>query len=207
MLSPLASGMPSTNTRPRTLTQVSDIRGRVLGSNCHGENDDAFHFCQWCAAPSSYASKDSNTTALLYIDKYAIEQRFAQFTKAVWRINHPHADRMSPVYYSNICCSSECRAAQCTYMATVQPSGVVALLCWLESLSEKRRRVVYARDCELGDTSDLSNCSTAGHTLRYAHDSLRTNCVSKLAMAYKRDLGSPTTGKVRLERATRSEAI
>ena len=82
MLSPLTSGIPSTNTPPRTLTQVSDIRGRVLCSNCHGENDDAFHFCQWCAAPSPYASKDSDT-ALLYIDKYAIEQRFAQFTKAV----------------------------------------------------------------------------------------------------------------------------
>ena len=37
-----------------------------------------------------------------------------------WRINHPHADRTSPAYYSNICCNSECRAAQCAYMATTQ---------------------------------------------------------------------------------------
>ena len=82
MLSPLARGIPSTNTPLRTLTQVSDIRGRVLCSNYHGENDDAFHFCQWCAAPSPCASKDSDT-ALLYVDKYAIEQRLTQFTKAV----------------------------------------------------------------------------------------------------------------------------
>ena len=36
-----------------------------------------------------------------------------------------------------------------------------------------------------------SNCSTTedGCTLRYVHDSLRTNYVSKLAMAYERDLG------------------
>ena len=74
-------------------------------------------------------------------------------------------------------------------MGTVQPSGVVALLCWLEPFSKKRRRGVYARDCEVVDTSELSNCSTAGRTLRYAHDSMRTNCVSKLAMAYERDLG------------------
>ena len=42
----------------------------------------AFHFCQWYAAPSTDGSKDSDT-ALLCIDEHAIEQRFAQFTKAV----------------------------------------------------------------------------------------------------------------------------
>ena len=40
------------------------------------------HFCQWCVAPSPYDLQDSDT-ALLYIDKYTIEQRFAQSTKAV----------------------------------------------------------------------------------------------------------------------------
>ena len=52
-------------------------------------------------------------------------------------------------------------------------------------------KAVHARDCEAVGTSELSNCSTTeeGCTLRYAHHSLRTNYVSKLAMAYKRDLG------------------
>ena len=49
---------------------------------CHGENNDAFHFCQWCAVPSTYNSRDSDTT-LLCRNEYAIEQRFAQVTKAV----------------------------------------------------------------------------------------------------------------------------
>ena len=49
---------------------------------CHGENNATFHFCQWCAAPSTYGSRDSDT-ALLCINEYAIVQRFAQFTKAV----------------------------------------------------------------------------------------------------------------------------
>ena len=64
-------------------------------------------------------------------------------------------------------------------------------LCWLESCSEKRRTAVHARDCEAIDTSELSNCSTTGKgfTLRYAHDSLRTIYVPKLAMVYERDLG------------------
>ena len=73
----------------------------------------------------------------------------------------------------------------------VQPNDVVTFLCWLDTCSEKRRTAVYAMDCEAVGTSELSNCSTTeeGCTLRYAHDSLRTNYVSKLAMAYERDLG------------------
>ena len=31
---------------------------------CHGENNDAFRFCQWCAAPSMYDSRDSDTSML-----------------------------------------------------------------------------------------------------------------------------------------------
>ena len=71
-----------TNTPPRTLIRVSDTRGRALCSKCHGENNDAFHFCQWCVAPSTYGSWDSDT-ALLCIDENATVQRFAQFTKAM----------------------------------------------------------------------------------------------------------------------------
>ena len=81
VLSLLVRGIPVTNNPPRTLIRVSDTRGRVLCSKCYGENDDAFD-CQWCAVPSTYGSRDSDT-ALLCIDEYAIEQRFAQFTKAV----------------------------------------------------------------------------------------------------------------------------
>ena len=62
-----------TTLTPWTLIRVSDTRGRVLYSKCHGENDDAFHFCQWCTAPSTYGSRGSDT-ALLCIDEYAIEQ-------------------------------------------------------------------------------------------------------------------------------------
>ena len=72
----LVCGIPVANTLPRSLIRVSDTRGRVLFSKCHGKNDDAFHFCQWCASPSTYDSRDSDTT-LLYIDEYTIEQRFA----------------------------------------------------------------------------------------------------------------------------------
>ena len=76
-------------------------------------------------------------------------------------------------------------------MIMAQPNDVVTFLCWLDSCSEKRRTAVHARDCEEVGTSKLPNCSTTeeGCTLRYAHDSLRTSYVSKLATAYERDLG------------------
>ena len=76
-------------------------------------------------------------------------------------------------------------------MGMAQPNDVVTFLCWLDFCSEKRRTTVHARDCEAVGTSELPNCSTTeeGCTLRYAHDSLRENYVSKLAMAYERDLG------------------
>ena len=80
-------------------------------------------------------------------------------------------------------------------MAMAQLSDVVAFLCWLDSCPEKRRTEIHARDCEAVGTSELSNYFTTevGCTLRYAHDSLRTNRVSKLAMAYELDL-SVTNG-------------
>ena len=76
-------------------------------------------------------------------------------------------------------------------MVMAQPNDVVTFLCRLDSCSEKRCTAVHARDCEAVGTSERSNRSMTeeGCTLRYAHDSLSTNYVSKLAMAYERDLG------------------
>ena len=188
MLSLLVGGIPVANNPPRTLIRVSDTRGSVICSKRHGENDDAFYFCQWCAAPSTYGSKDSGT-ALLCIDEYAIEQRFAQFTKAVaWKPYTRRRDSASLLFerflQSRVAGGPE-------HMVMAQPNDVVTFLCWLDSCSEKRRTAVYARDYEAVGASGLSNCSTTEErcTLRYAHDSLRTNYVSNLAMAYERDLG------------------
>ena len=188
MLSLLVGGIPVTNNPPRTLIRVSDTRGRVLCSICHGENDDAFHFCQWCAAPSTYGSKDSDT-ALLCIDEYAIEQRFAQFTKAVAGKPSTRQRDSASLVFKRFLQSRVAGGPE--HMVMAQPNDLVTFLCWLDSCSEKRRTAVHARDCEAVGISELLNCSTteAGCTPRYAHDSLRSNYVSKLAMAYERDLG------------------
>ena len=97
------------------------------------------------------------------------------------------------------------------HTVTVQSNDVVALLCWLDSCLEKRRTAVHARDCEAEGISELSNCPTTeeGHALRYAHDSLRTNYVSKLALAYERDLGVTYdwNGTLRVGNPVRSDLV
>ena len=62
---------------------------------------------------------------------------------------------------------------------------------WLDSCSNRRRTVVHAMHCIQVGTAELSGCSTQPGECakRYAHDPLRINCVSKLAVAYERDLG------------------
>ena len=174
-----------------TLTPVRRDRTNLpppVPSKCHGENDDAFHFCQWCAAPSTYGSKDSDT-ALLCIDEYAIEQRLAQFTKAVAGKSSTRRRDSASLVFERFLQSRVAGGPE--HMVMAQLNDVGTFLCWLDSCSGKRRTAVHARDCEAVGTSELSNRSMTeeGCTLRYAHDSFRTNYASKLAMAYERDLG------------------
>ena len=58
-------------------------------------------------------------------------------------------------------------------------------------------------------TVKLLNDERGVCTLRYAHDSLRTNYVSKLAMAYKRDLGvtHDWNGALRTGNPVRSDVV
>ena len=76
-------------------------------------------------------------------------------------------------------------------METVEPIDVVDFRCWFGSCAEMRRTIFHAMNCEAVGTTDFLNCSTAPGKCnrRYAHDSLRTNFVFKLAMVYERDLG------------------
>ena len=94
VLSLLVRGIPVTNTPPRILIRVSYTRGRALCLKCHGKNDDAFHFCQWCAAPSTYGSRDSGT-ALLCMPNPSLNNDLPSSQKP-WRKNNPHADGTPP---------------------------------------------------------------------------------------------------------------
>ena len=139
-------------------------------------------------APSTYGSKDSDT-ALLCIDEHAIKQRFAQFTKAVAGKQSTRRRNSASLLFERFLQPRVAGGPEHN-MVMAQPNDVVTFLFWLDSCSEKGRTAVHARYCEAVGTSELSNRSMSeeGCTLRYAHDSLRTNYVSKLAMACERDL-------------------
>ena len=96
-------------------------------------------------------------------------------------------------------------------MATAQPRDIVQCLGWLGSCSNRRRTVVYAMHCTQVGTAKLSGCSTQPGECakRYAHDSLRTNFVSKLAMAYERDFGITTdwSDALRIGNPSRSDLV
>ena len=72
-----------------------------------------------------------------------------------------------------------------------QPKDALDFLCWMDSSGKGRRTPVHSRSCAAVGKSDFTLCSTEPGEceLRYAHDSLRTNYVSKLAVVYKRYLG------------------
>ena len=76
-------------------------------------------------------------------------------------------------------------------MATAQPWDIVHFLFWFNSCSNRRRAVVHAMHCTQVGSAELSGCSTqpGEYAKRYAYDFLRTNYVSKLTVAYERDLG------------------
>ena len=71
---------------------------------------------------------------------------------------------------------------------------MVEYACWLDSCGKRRRTIVHARDCAAVGTSDLSGCSTKRGECgkRYAHDSLRSNHMSKLGMVFEKELGVTT---------------
>ena len=75
-------------------------------------------------------------------------------------------------------------------MQEARPEDVVQYLCWLDTCGPLRRTTVHALHCEAVGTSSLLGCSTQGEChRRYAHESMRTNHVSKLAMVYEKELG------------------
>ena len=97
------------------------------------------------------------------------------------------------------------------FIEEAQPVDIVEFLCRLDYSGQRRRTAVQSRDCEAIGTQDLSACSSKSGacSLRYAHDSLRSNCVSKLAVAYEKELGvvSAWSDTLRVGNPTRSDLV
>ena len=191
LLSSLCAGKLTPTSAP-TLVRVAVARGRVLCSECHGENDGMFHFCQWCATPSTCYSINTEG-ARLSIDEAALGARYTQFTTSLENKTSAVRREAATTLLGQFL-SSRTTGGGAVGMATAQPRDVVQFLCWLDSCSNRRRTVVHAMHCTQVGTAELSGCSTQPGECakRYAHDSLRTNYVLKLAVAFEHDLGITT---------------
>ena len=207
LLSSLCAGKLTPTSAP-TLVRVAVARGRVLCPECHGENDDMFHFCQWCATPSTCDSI-STEEACLSIDEAALGARYTQFTTSLENKTSTVRREAATTLLGQFLSSRTTGGA--VGMATAQPRDIVQFLCWLDSCSNRRRTVVHAMHCTQVGTADLAGCSTQPGECakRYAHDSLRINYVSKLAVAYERDLGITTdwSDALRIGNPIRSDLV
>ena len=92
-----------------------------------------------------------------------------------------------------------------------QPRDIVEYLCFLDTCGKHRRTVVHDRSCTAVGTSSLKECSTAPGVCdkRFAHESLRTNHVSKLAVVFEKEAGCTHdwNGQSRTGNPVRSELV
>ena len=189
-LSSLCAGQLTPASTP-TLVRVVVARGRVLCPECHGENNDIFHFCQWCATPSICYTISAEGDRLS-IDEAALGARYTQFATPLGNKASTLRREAATTRLGQFLTSRTPGGA--VGMATAQPRDIKRFLCWPDSCSNRRRRVVHAMHCTQVGNAELSGRSTQPGECakRYAHDSLRTNYVSKLVMASERDLGITT---------------
>ena len=192
------------HTSAPMLVRVAVARGRVLCPECHGENDDMFHFCQWCATPSA-CYLISAEGARLSIDEVALGARYTQFTTSLESKTSTVRREAATTLLGQFFSSRTTGGA--VGMATAQPRDIIQFLCWLDSCSNRRRTVVHTSHCTQVVTAELSGCSTQPGECakRYAHDSLRTSYVSKLAVDTIAISASPPTGAMLSGSETRSE--
>ena len=173
----------------RSLLKVSASRARVLCPTCHSENDDGHNVCQWCGNTVSAPYRQVDGKRPVKIDEDAISRRYRQFT-AAWAEKASTKSRSSTWnLFSRFLESRSYPGATC--IEATQPKDVVEYLCWLDSCGTRRRTAVHAHHCSAVGTKDLTACSTKPGecNLRYVHDSLRSNHVSKVGMVFKKELG------------------
>ena len=111
----------------RSLLKVSASRARVLGPTCcHSENDDGYHFCQWCGNTVSAHYRQVDGKGPLKIDEDAISRRYRQFT-AAWAEKASKSRSSTWNLFSRFVESRSNPGATC--IEATQPKDVVEYLC------------------------------------------------------------------------------
>ena len=127
-----------------------------------------FHFCQWCATPSTCYTISAEG-AHLSIDEAALRARYTQFTASLENNTSTGSREAATTPLGQFLASRTTGGA--IGMATAQPRDIVQFLCCLDSCSKRRRTVVL-----------------------YAHDSLRTNYVFTDAISASPPTGAMLSG-------------
>ena len=178
------------NTESRPLIEVEATRRRVLcpQSECLGVNGESFQFCQHCGKTSTTATSAS-TDRPLDVDERAVTKRFKEFKTEVADTASVKSRCATTQNFARFLKSR--KTGRVTLLQEAQPQDVVEYLCFLDACGSRRRTVVHARDCEAVGTNTLERCSTKPGVCakRYAHESLRTNHVSKLRVTFEQELG------------------
>lgn len=146
----------------------------------------------------------------MLVDEEAIERRADQFHTAVAALASVKSRNQTTDLFNKFLKSRVGKGAK--NMAAAQPTDVLHFLCWLDSCGERRRTVVHGVDCEAVGTDTLTDACGArgGCDKRFAHESLRKNYASKLAVAYEReDLGVAPAwcDQLRVDNPVRSDMV
>ena len=175
----------------RSLVKVSSARARVLCPRCHGENEEQFRHCQWCSRNRPDLQNQAHSgLATLLINEVALAKHLAQFETAAAAQASTKSRSATAVQFSNFLACR--RAGGAAHIEQTQPQAAVQCFCWRDTSGLRRRAVVHARDCEAVGTSNLSSCSassTGESAIRNAHESLRTNHLSKRPGVFEKELG------------------
>ena len=154
LLSSLCAGKFTPTSAP-TPVRVAVARGRVLCPECHGENDDMFHFCQWCVTPSTCYSISAEG-ARLSIDEAAVGARYTTFTTSLENKTSTVGRKTDTTLLGQFISSRTTGGA--VGMATTQRRDIVQFLCWLDSCSNRRCTVVHAMHCTQVKIAEPSGC-------------------------------------------------
>lgn len=160
----------------------------MLCPSCIGQNDEGFRYCQYCGEPPGQ-EKSPEVSKPLQIDEKALQIRAKEFRDTMAALESIKRRGITADVFSRFLISRDGGGAK--YIENAQPQDVVDFLCWLDACGDGRT-VVHDVECEAVGTDSLEGCTTAAGVCakRYAHESLRTNYVSKLTVTFERDFGA-----------------
>jgi len=127
------------NGGARHLIEVSPVRSRVLcpHSDCLGENDQRYRYCQWCARPGTSLIR-SISDAPMSVDEAAIAKRYKEFRDTTAAAASQKSRCATTRKYNRFLQSR--KTGRVVTVEESQPRDITEYLCFLDSCGQNRRR-------------------------------------------------------------------